>query len=476
MLFTSAAFLFAFLPAVLLVHRLLPRRLRNGFLLFASYVFYGWWRADFLLLILGSTALDFVCARQITRAGPASRGSTPAARRARRVRLAWLWTSLAANLAVLGVFKYARFGLETLEGILAPAGGAVLSETWAGALLPVGLSFYTLQTMSYTIDVYRGHVAPARSFVDFACYVALFPQLVAGPIVRWSTLAPQLARRELGLARFSRGALLFQIGFAKKVLLADTLGGLVGRVYDQAACGLVEAWTATLAFALQLYFDFSGYTDMALGLGLMLGFVLPENFDSPYRAASIGEFWRRWHVSLSSWIRDYLYLPLGGNRGGAVARLAVLFATMGLAGLWHGASWTFVLWGLAHAALMALERLSPRRSLVPGAPRGLRVLVTFLAFLVTLVLFRASTLGGASTLWRAMAGVGGERWFVNTVPGRQELVALGVGLAIVFLAPPARTLVARRSWLFELAIAAAFAVAVVELFFRAQTPFLYFRF
>ena len=303
--FSSYVFLFAFLPLVLGAYYAAPRALRSAVLTLASYLFYGWWRLDFAALMLISTAVDFTCARRMHGAPIA-------------VRRRYLGLSLAVNLGLLGYFKYAEFGVETLNALLSAAGLGELPGL--RVVLPIGISFYTFQTLSYTIDVYRGHARPQERLLDFAAYVALFPQLVAGPIVRYGTVADQLRGRSHTLPKFAEGVLYFQLGLAKKVLLADSLAPLADRAFAGSAAGAeigaAAAWLGAAAYAFQLYFDFSGYSDMALGLGRMFGLVYPPNFASPYRSGSITEFWRHWHVSLSSWLRDYLYVPLGGNRRG----------------------------------------------------------------------------------------------------------------------------------------------------------------
>ena len=258
----------------------------------------------------------------------------------------WLLLSLVTNLGLLGYFKYANFGFDTLNEILAIAGSGGFNV--AEIILPVGISFYTFQTLSYTIDIYRGKVEPVKRFGDFACYVAMFPQLVAGPIVRYSTVARQLFERTHTVDKFAAGVLAFESGLIKKVLLADLLAPTADLVFNGGAVTTFDAWLGSLAFSLQLYFDFSGYSDMAIGLGLMLGFRLPINFDRPYISQSITEFWRRWHISLSAWLRDYLYLPLGGNRKGSMRTYVNLALVMLIGGLWHGAAWTFLVWGAWH--------------------------------------------------------------------------------------------------------------------------------
>ncbi|HRV82138.1 MAG TPA: MBOAT family O-acyltransferase, partial [Planctomycetota bacterium] len=303
MVFASGIFLYFFLPLFLGLYYTCPKRWRSTIIAVASYVFYGWWRPDFVLLMWLSTVVDYTAGQRITRLRErGERGK------------AWLYLSLVTNLGLLGYFKYFNFGVDTLNAIFAPFGGPSLH--FATVVLPVGISFYTFQTLSYTIDVYRGSAAPVKSFQDFMCYVSLFPQLVAGPIVRYNTLADQLHDRSHTRSKFYRGMLAFQAGMVKKILVADILGELADAAFAGDGLTAGHSWLGALAYTFQIYFDFSGYSDMAIGLGLMIGFQFPVNFDQPYRSISITDFWRRWHISLSSFLRDYLYIPLGGNRKG----------------------------------------------------------------------------------------------------------------------------------------------------------------
>ena len=330
MLFNSLEF-WIFLPLVLLFSRLLPRRPRNLFLLVASYLFYMWWDARFIVLIVASTLVDFLVGRSLHEARGRSRS--------------WLLVaSLAANLGLLGFFKYYNF----LAGSVASLLGVSTRTLHLNIVLPVGISFYTFQSMSYTIDIYRGKLEPVKRLTDFALYVAFFPQLVAGPIVRAREFFPQLFQwQPPSHERTEKGISLILIGLIKKMVLADHFARISDLYFGDVAAhpGAWAAWSATFAFAMQIFFDFSGYTDIARGCGRLLGYEFPVNFRRPYLAASITEFWRRWHISLSSWLRDYLYIPLGGNRRGNWRTYENLMVTMLLGGLWHGASWNFVLWG-----------------------------------------------------------------------------------------------------------------------------------
>ena len=302
MVFTSHVFLFYFLPLVLLIYYLLPRG-RNVFLTLASYVFYGWWEPWFVLLMMLSTLLDYFCGGII-----ASPSST-----ARRRRMA-LVAAIVGDLSLLAFFKYYVFTVENLNRLLALFGSSSLPVL--SVILPIGISFYTFESMSYTIDVYRGVVRRARSLSDLACFVSLFPHLVAGPVVRYNVIEEQLIYRNHTLEKFAYGVGIFILGFAKKILLANPMGNVADAVFSAHAPVALDAWFGVTAYAFQIYFDFSGYSDMAVGLSRMFGFVIPKNFNSPYLSESITDFWRRWHISLSTWLRDYLYIPLGGNQHG----------------------------------------------------------------------------------------------------------------------------------------------------------------
>ena len=423
MVFSSQLFVFYFLPLTLLLYYAVPWRGRHVVLTLLSYLFYGWANPLFVPLLLFSTVVDYVCGLALVGSGPiwlarlarapatADRWSRPLeppppdTPRSRRQRIA-LIVSICTNLGLLAFFKYFNFGVSSYDALLASIGLEHLRLDVAFRItLPLGISFYTFQSMSYTIDVYRGHAAPVRRFVDFACYVSMFPQLVAGPIIRFSEVADQLQHRTCTLAKFARGVSFLSVGLAKKVLLANPCGQVADLAFDAGSLPALDAWFGAAAYAFQIYFDFSAYSDMAIGLGLMLGFVFPKNFDSPYRAASITEFWRRWHISLSSWLRDYLYVPLGGSRLGSRRTYLNLFLVMLLGGLWHGAAWTFVIWGGLHGSLLALERARGKTALYHRLPRPFRVGVTFAMVSIGWVFFRAADLGDALRYLEAMFGL-----------------------------------------------------------------------
>ncbi len=389
MVFSSHIFVYYFLPFALLVYYLLPRKAKHLGLTFLSYLFYGWAHPPFVLLMFASTLIDYTCGRIIS-------GSEY-----NRNRKLALTVSICSNLSLLGFFKYFNFGISNFN-VLLDWLGLPIWESVLQVALPLGISFYTFQSMSYTIDVYRGDGKAIHNFIDFACYVSMFPQLVAGPIIRFSEIDDQLRHRTHTLQKFARGIAFFAMGMAKKILLANPCGKCADTVFDAGIVNTLDAWYGTLAYAFQIYFDFSGYSDMAIGLGLMLGFTFPKNFDAPYKSESVTDFWRTWHISLSSWLRDYLYIPLGGNRRGQSRTYINLALVMLLGGLWHGASWNFVIWGAIHGGMLALERNRGKTTYYSSLPKLLRVVATFLLILITWVFFRASNLPHAITHLRSM--------------------------------------------------------------------------
>lgn len=427
MLFNSPVFILGFLPVTLLLF-LLSRhaggRRAMWLLLVASLVFYGWWDWRFLPLLLGSIGGNHLLAGRMLAAG------------SRRLSKRWLALGIAANLAVLGWFKYAVF----VAGVLGDLTG------WAASLgpivLPIGISFFTFKQIAYLVDVHRG-LAVERDPARYGLFVGFFPDLLAGPLVHHRELTPQLER--LGSRPFlpdlAIGASIFVVGLAKKLLVADTAALTAAPLFDQAAggdaLGLVAAWAAATAYALQIYFDFSGYSDMAIGIARMFGVVLPLNFASPYKAASIAEFWRRWHISLSRFLRDYLYVPLGGNRKGPARRYLNVFVTMLLGGVWHGAGWTFVLWGALHGVMIVAAQAWSRRPGHVAMPRPAGVALTLVAVILAWVPFRAADLATTWSIWASMAGLHGAG--AEPLAGT-GLAGISAGLALALLAPNTQTL------------------------------------
>lgn len=379
-----------FLPLVLLFYYICPRRFRNVVLLVASLIFYAWGEPVYVLIMLFSTVFDYTNGRLIeffrVRKRP---GSMKAA----------LVVDLCGNLAILGFFKYADFFIGNINSIT----GAGLSLLHIA--LPIGISFYTFQTMSYTIDVYRGKVPAQHNILDFATYVVLFPQLIAGPIVQYKTIANELSDRRSNWTDFSEGAFRFAVGMAKKVLLANQIGALWNTISNLDELTAATAWLGAIAYSFQIYFDFSGYSDMAIGLGRMFGFHFLENFNFPYMAGSITEFWRCWHISLSSWFREYVYIPLGGNRKGMPRQILNLFIVWMLTGLWHGANWNFVLWGLYYGFLLILEKLFLLRWL-EKLPGWLGHVYSLFLVVIGWTIFAQTDMGALLGYLKAMFGVG----------------------------------------------------------------------
>ncbi|WP_375170552.1 MBOAT family O-acyltransferase [Marinobacter sp.] len=472
MVFSSNIFLFLFLPAFLGVYYLTPFRHRSWVILLGSYAFYAWWRVDFLLLFVAVTLWNYLIGLGIHRAGLGTA-------RARR----WVGIGVAGDLATLGYFKYANFGVDSLNDIFLSLGYQPLEL--AHIILPIGISFYIFQAISYVVDVYRGDTEPTRRFVDFAAFIALFPQLIAGPVLRYKDLADQFADRTHSLDKFGEGATRFMQGFVKKVLIADSIAPLADGAFGLADPSTADAWLGILAYTAQLYFDFSGYSDMAIGLGLMMGFRFPENFKQPYISQSITEFWRRWHISLSSWLRDYLYIPLGGNRNGTVGTYRNLLLTMLLGGLWHGANWTFLLWGAWHGGLLAIERALG----VSGSARQFRLgrwVMTFLFVMLGWVTFRASGLEEALAFYQALFSFDA----LGLSPAYWQDIA-GLNLAVLVLAYAVVLLMGLRDrlgWSPDTALAGrlqaavpallvpVFLLTVLKLSAESFSPFLYFQF
>jgi alginate O-acetyltransferase complex protein AlgI len=467
MVFTTHIFLFYFLPAVLLIYYSLPFKWRNLFLTLASYIFYGWWEPWFVILMMISTVLDFFCGKLISAPGAS-----------RRRRLAGLLIAICGDMGLLAFFKYYTFTAENLNRLLQTLGADLLPVLQI--TLPIGISFYTFESMSYTIDVYRGIVKPARSFSDLSCFISLFPHLVAGPIVRYNVIAEQLVSREHSWDKFSTGVALFIVGFAKKILLANPMGSAADAVFATQSPYFLDAWFGVIAYAFQIYFDFSGYSDMAVGLSRMFGLVIPKNFASPYRAESITDFWRRWHISLSTWLRDYLYVPLGGNRHNLRRTYFNLALVMLLGGLWHGASWTFVIWGAYHGTLLAFERWFGKRTLYAWLPYSGRVAVTFVLVLISWVLFRSSSFPQALSYLHSMfGGASGGRaglLLAAEIYTPYSLAILALCTFLSFQRLEVYDWVEGLNWGRSVVLVPLFVLAVMAMFTQTFNPFLYFQF
>ena len=468
MVFSSATFLFYFFPLFLLLYYVLPWK--NGVLLAGSLLFYAWGEPRFVPLLLLSALLNYGFGAAIAAAG--------------RRRQALLALGVAANLLFLMYYKYIGFFASVLNEAIGPFGKAVAVPA---IVLPLGISFFTFQGISYLIDVYRRDIEVQSSFWRFAMYKSMFPQLIAGPIVRYRQIAHEIEHRDLPNARIWAGFRQFVIGLAQKMLIANTVALTADRLFavDPAQLTTGAAWIGIACYTVQILFDFGGYSNMAIGIGHMLGFTYPPNFQRPYASLSMTEFWRRWHISLSSWFRDYLYIPLGGNRHGPLRTYANLALVFLLCGLWHGAAWTFVIWGLWHGALLIAERLGLGAALA-RLPAPLAQAYPLLMVMLGWVFFRADSVPHALSYLAAMAGLGGtvaapHPWQGDFSASSATALVVGALIATARLAPDAPARAARalgrlRLPLQTLALAAAFLLCVLNMAAGTYNPFIYFRF
>lgn len=461
MLFSSNVFLFLYLPMVLALYYLSPRKLRNLTLFLVSLVFYGWGEPVYVFLMLGVIALNYLCGWGIEHLWEKPRGAK-----------GLLIAGVAANLLILGYFKYAGLLVKTGKAIFTFLEGVEIPDI----ALPIGISFYIFQSMSYIIDVYRQDAPVQKNPIIFGTYVTLFPQLIAGPIVRYQDVARQLVSRREGVPQFAAGVRRFVVGLGKKVLLANQMGFLWQQL--QGASGTAAAWVGIGAYTLQIYFDFSGYSDMAIGLGKMLGFEFLENFNYPYIAECVTDFWRRWHISLSTWFREYVYIPLGGNRKGKKRQAVNLLIVWGLTGLWHGASWNFLLWGLYYGLLLILEKRILGRVLekLPGA---LRHLYTLFVTMMGWAIFYFEDMGSLGAFFRRAF----TRSPTGQIEGNRILGYLPLMLAAIVAATPLGTKLGRKweekAWFGPVQIAVGavlMLLCVAALVSQSYNPFIYFRF
>jgi alginate O-acetyltransferase complex protein AlgI len=467
MLFNSYAFLFGFLPAVLAGWWGLSRwrQPRLAFLTCASWFFYAWWDWRYLPVLIGATSVDYVAGHWLARTESEPR------------RRSLLVASMSTNIGILVYFKCSGFFFSSLDGVGSAVGlGAPLPTL--NVLLPIGISFYTFNSMSYTIDIYRRRIEPTSDVLEYTTFVALFPHLIAGPIVRFADLGPQLRRLAPRLTSDSaaRGLFFLSCGLVKKLLIADQLSPYVAKLFGhQAHLGVLTGWAAAIGYSLQLYFDFSGYSDMAVGLAWLLGFRFPQNFDSPFKAVNISDFWRRWNMTLSSWFRDYLFIPLGGSRRGTRRTVFNLVLTMFLVGLWHGAAWTFVVWGLVHGAYLGGHALLRKAGLTPRSTVINRA-VTFFLVCAAFVIFRSPTLSVAGDVLASMFGLHGLGTAAQLHPLLPARFALLIAALLVFVN------VAPNTWQIKLTprvwqgAVAGIAAAIAVMTISQPHPFLYFQF
>ncbi len=480
MVFASPIFLFMFLPAFLSAYYLCPLRFRSAIILAGSSIFYAWWRLDFLFMLYGIIGFSWLIALAIEKWRDNKNAK-------------WLLRfGVIANLLTLGYFKYWNFGVDSFLKLMTHT-GVNFSPELMQVILPIGISFFVFHAISYIVDVWRKDTPATHNIFDFAAFITLFPHLIAGPVLRYKDLAWQFKSRKHNIDVFSEGAYRFMAGFAKKVLIADTVAPLADAAFALEDPTMADAWLGTIAYTIQLFFDFAGYSEMAIGLALMMGFRFIENFNNPYISRSITEFWRRWHISLSTWLRDYLYFPLGGNRKGKMRTYINLFLTMLLGGLWHGANMTFILWGAWHGIILAAERLM---GVNPDAPTGkikfiAMLMMTQILVIIGWVLFRAHNVETAFAFYHGMIGLNGfglSDAFIWQVKGAQ-LLALIAGIFLIYSMPffeRKRTKVelskgsyamqARPNLVAQVAVSSLFLIAVARLVAMSYSPFLYFQF
>ncbi|MDN4492170.1 MBOAT family O-acyltransferase [Ureibacillus aquaedulcis] len=418
MVFSNLVFLFVFLPIVLIVYFLLPSKFKNFFLLIVSLFFYAWGEPIYVLLMIASIILNYVFGLLVSRTNSSN-----------SEKKAYIVLSILTNLAILGYYKYSTFLIENINALF---GLDIANEPLP---LPIGISFFTFQAMSYVIDVYRNDAKVQKNILDLALYIALFPQLVAGPIVRYTTIAEELKKRVHSVELFSDGVRQFIIGLGKKVIIANPLGGIADTIFSTGTSDLsvTTAWIGILAYTLQIYFDFSGYSDMAIGLGKMFGFKFLENFNYPYISRSVSEFWRRWHISLSSWFRDYIYIPLGGNRKGVWKTYRNILIVWTATGFWHGASWTFMAWGFYYGFIICIERVGLGK-VIDKMWRPLQHLYVLILVMIGWVFFRADNFSYSIEFIQTMFGLNGTSLFDNTaisyINDNAYLLVLGIIVSI----------------------------------------------
>ena len=460
MIFSSIPFLYYFLPAVLILYFLAPRGLKNAVLLMSSLFFYGWGEPKLLFLMVFTIAVFYLCGLAIGRA------------ERQRWKKFWLLVSVVTGVGLLGVFKYADFFIGSVNAVTG------LGLPLLRLALPVGISFYTFQCLSYTVDVYRGNVPPQKNPISFGAYVALFPQLIAGPIVRYVDVARELDCRQHSWENVSAGVRRFLVGLGKKVILADNFALLMKLFRETAEPSVLFYWMYAVSFMLNIYFDFSGYSDMAIGLGRIFGFHFVENFNYPYLSKSVTEFWRRWHMSLGSWFRDYVYIPMGGNRVSKGRWVVNIFTVWMLTGAWHGAAWNFVLWGALFGILLLAEKWLPLEKL----PNWLRHGYTLLAILLSFVLFNAESMAQAGSDFAALFGFAGLPLVTGQTLYHLRSFALLFAVGCIGATPVVKRAALRLEktgigGVLEMVfLAAVLLVCTAYLVDGSFSPFLYFRF
>ena len=479
MIFASFEFLFLFLPIFFCGYFLTPEKYRNYAILAFSWGFYAWWRVDFLGLLVTMTTFTYFVARLMERAG----------RNTVRERQ-WMLFGIIGNLSALGYFKYANFVVGNVNAVKTAFGFHPMA--WDNIILPIGLSFYILQSVSYLLDIRSGTVPVSRSYLNYAAYKAIFAQLIAGPIVRYAEVAEEMKKRHHSLQQFGTGSAIFMVGFAMKTALADTLSPLVAATFKLHDPSLADSWIGAISYTLQLYFDFGGYSMMAIGLARMIGFHFPPNFNNPYLSGSIQEFWRRWHMTLSRFLMDYLYINLGGNRISPTRTYVNLMLVMGIGGLWHGSSWNFVVWGLWHGGSLAIHRWYSRLPGYTPMPYWLGNIITMFVAVIGWVVFRADDFPTALGLYAGMFGLHGFTGISDTLSWQMtpdQMWFIPIALAFVYLPlirgdahallPPAAQPFSTTKFgnlCVTVGPLLGYVLAMILLYSRDAVPFLYFQF
>ena len=470
MIFSSVFFLFVFLPVTLILYFIVPWKFKNLLLLLVSLIFYAWGEPIYVFLMLFSIIFNYFGGLQIDSLKQS--GDT------KKLKFSFLFT-LIVNLAILGFFKYYGFVLDSLNSILP------FDIPYKELALPIGISFYTFQTLSYIIDVYRGTAEVQKNFISFGTYVTMFPQLIAGPIVRYQDIDKQLRKRTISMYKFGQGMAWFLRGLGKKVLLANNIGMMFDSIHAMGADerSVLTAWLGCLAYTMQIYFDFSGYSDMAIGLGKMFGFEFMLNFNYPYISKSLTEFWRRWHISLGTWFREYVYIPLGGNRVSAAKHIRNIMVVWMLTGLWHGAAWNFVFWGLYHGIVQLIEK-KVLNNVLEKLPNFVQILYTFIIVMIGWVMFFCTSLKDLGVYLGNMIGIGGHGFIGST--GLYYLFTNLILIIICFIAcgPTAWKKIQKcalkagkaRQVVATIAYIAIFILSLAYLVNATYNPFLYFRF
>lgn len=460
MVFSSIFFIFCFLPVFMLIYYLLPGKSRNIALVLGSLIFYAWGEPVYVILMLFSSVFNYYMAMELDNSEDSSRKGN-------------LIFTIIVNLVILVFFKYFGFLLDSVGNVI----GVTIPHPELS--LPIGLSFYTFKNLSYIFDVYKGKIAAQHNFLTFAVYSTMFPHMAAGPIVRYADIETQLERRSLSITKFGIGAELFIKGLAKKVLLADNLAGVFADAASGGSMSVLTAWIGIFAYTMQIYFDFSGYSDMAIGLGKMLGFDFQKNFDYPYISTSVSEFWRRWHISLGSWFRDYIYIPLGGNRVSTVKHIRNILIVWALTGLWHGASWNFVFWGLYYGLFLLLEKYVLCR-ILPKLPPFVCQIYTMLAIMIGWVFFSQTSFSSLTGYLGALFGIGASGFADATA---LYTLRSGLILFIISILACRPGLYLRFKYLLRKRPRAAIAVnfvllalSIAFMVYNSYTPFLYLKF